>query len=102
VQRDKLWHSLSAIGLKGKLLKVIKGMYDNVTACVRTKDGKTYSFMCNIGLKQGCLASPKLFSLFINELVKYLHNYITVEQEEFNYSQVMTRYVPLCLPMTWL
>ena len=49
-------------------------MYDNVTACVRTKDGKTDSFMCNIGLKQGCLASSKLFSLFINELVKYLHN----------------------------
>jgi len=35
VRRDKLWHSLSAVGLKGKLLKVTKGLYDNVTACVR-------------------------------------------------------------------
>jgi len=60
-----------AVGLTGK---IIKCMYDNMTACVKTKDGNTDSFMCNIGLKQGCLASPKLFSLFINELVKYLQN----------------------------
>jgi len=30
--------------------------------------------MCNVGLKQGCLAFAKLFSFFITELLKYLHN----------------------------
>ena len=47
-QKDKLWHTLSAFGLKGKLLKVIKGLNDNVTACVRSTDGNTKSFECNL------------------------------------------------------
>ena len=45
-------------------------MYRSVRACVRTHEGITDYFDCPIGLKQGCLASPILFSIFINELAK--------------------------------
>ena len=42
-------------------------MYKTVKACVRTTEGLTEYFDCPSGLKQGCLASPILFSMFINE-----------------------------------
>jgi len=49
-------------------------MYDNVKARVRCSNGYTDYIDCKIGLKQGCLVSPQLFSFFINELVQELLN----------------------------
>ena len=49
-------------------------MYRSVKACVRTNDGLTDFFNCPIGLKQGCLASPILISVFINELAAEVEN----------------------------
>ena len=47
-------------------------MYDRDTACVRTPEGLTTSFRCNIGVKQGCPLSPNLFGLYLDELEKIL------------------------------
>ncbi len=49
-------------------------MYSQVKAKVRTQEGMTDTFNCPLGLKQGCTASPILFSLFINDFVKYVDN----------------------------
>ena len=48
---------------------VLKESYikTSLKACVRTNEGLTEFFNCTIGLKQGCLASLILFSIFINE-----------------------------------
>ena len=53
--------------LKGNYPKAFKEMYKTGKACVRTTEGLTNYFDCPIGFKQGCIASPILFSLFINE-----------------------------------
>ena len=50
------------------MLRMLKRMYNTVRACVRRGSENTEYFKCLQGLKQGCLASPTLFSLFINEL----------------------------------
>lgn len=36
------------------------------------KSTLTDLFQCNVGTRQGCVSSPIIFSLFINDLVKYL------------------------------
>ena len=70
INRRKLWKIVSDTGIKGKLYKNLFAMYTSVKACVRTSKGLTDFFNCTIGLKQGCLASPILFSIFINEFAK--------------------------------
>ena len=57
-------------GVHGKMLRMLKSMYSTVQACVRCGSENTEYFKCLQGLKQGCLASPTLFSLFINELAQ--------------------------------
>ena len=70
VNRRKLWKVVSDTGIKGKLYKNLLAMYRSVKACVRTNEGLTDFLDCPVGLKQGCLASPILFSIFINEFAK--------------------------------
>ena len=65
--REKLWQVLKTVGIKGNLFKVVKDMYKCVKACVRVKNECTDYFECSVGLKQGCLLSPLIFSIFINE-----------------------------------
>ena len=50
------------------MLRMLKCMYRTVQACVRCGSENTEYFTCFQGLKQRCLASPTLFSPFINEL----------------------------------
>ena len=69
VNRQKLWSVLKTNGLKGNLFKVIKSMYESVKACVRINGECTDYFECTEGLRQGCLLSPVLFSMFVNEYI---------------------------------
>ena len=68
VERNKLWSLLSSYGLNGKMLQALMGIYKTVQSCVRSRSGNTDFFECPFGLRQGCMLSPVLFSLFINEL----------------------------------
>ena len=55
-------------GIRGKMYKAVKSMYEVVKARVRVGDDLTEAFMCSRGLRQGDSCSPILFSLLINEL----------------------------------
>ena len=68
MQHSLLWSVLFRTGVQGKMLRMLKSMYSTVQACVRCGSENTEYFKSLQGLKQGCLASPTLFSLFINEL----------------------------------
>ena len=54
--------------MKGRMIRILKSMYSTIKACVRCSSSCTEYFDCLQGLKQGCLLSPTLFSLFIKEL----------------------------------
>ena len=63
VNRDYLIYTLIKQGMHGKMLKLVREIYSQVKATVRTKDGLTKLFDCILGVRQGCMLSP-----FINEL----------------------------------
>ena len=68
ISRNKLWIKLKALGIKGKMLGAITSIYRNVESCVRVNGFCTDWFTVKCGLKQGCLLSPVLFNLYINDL----------------------------------
>lgn len=72
INRNKLWACLCRKGLSRKMLKILKSMYENVLCCVRAGQDYTEFFGSPIGLKQGCLLSPKIFALFVNEVAEEL------------------------------
>ena len=60
------------INPNGKFLGIFKSIYSPLKSCVKCKDGLTKYFECYIGTRQGCVSSPIIFSLFINDLVSCL------------------------------
>ena len=74
ISRKLLWPILLRNGIKGKLYKSVRSMYETVKDRVRSGpvDAATGNFTeyinCTCGVKQGDVCSPVLFSLFINEL----------------------------------
>ena len=53
-------------------MNAIKSIYSSVSSCVRVNSHKTDWFDVKCGLRQGCILSPILFNLFINDLAVYL------------------------------
>lgn len=69
IPRILLWDVLKKKGLKGKMSNIIKSMYEEVKSAVRlNKYEMTEYFECVSGVKQGCVLSPILFSLYVSEL----------------------------------
>ena len=71
VCRNILWEKLErSFHIKGRFLHILKQMYENVSSCVRVDDDNSDWFTINSGVKQGCVLSPTLFDMFINDLMK--------------------------------
>ncbi|MCG8049041.1 MAG: reverse transcriptase family protein, partial [Candidatus Thiodiazotropha endolucinida] len=68
VYRHGLWYKMIKYGIDGKLIKLLRNMYSKVKSCVRHLNCLSDFFNSDIGLFQGEIMSPFLFSLFINDV----------------------------------
>ncbi|MCW4345840.1 MAG: reverse transcriptase family protein [Candidatus Thiodiazotropha endolucinida] len=68
VVRENLWYKMLKIGIRGKILNIIKAMYSSVKSRVKYCNRLGNEFYCNLGVRQGECLSPLLFSLFLNDL----------------------------------
>ncbi|MCG7891260.1 MAG: reverse transcriptase family protein, partial [Candidatus Thiodiazotropha endolucinida] len=75
INRDILWKKLFNLGIKGKMLSAVQSLYASVSSCVRINSKHTDWFTVKSGLRQGCILSPLLFNLYINDLALYLKSF---------------------------
>ena len=70
---DSVWRSgmiykLLKYGLNMDYVKAIDSMYSKTSICLKMNNCLTPQFRTYCGVKQGCILSPKLFNLFINDI----------------------------------
>ena len=73
VDREKLWAVLQDKGINGTFLELLKSMYKDSEIWVDINGSRTQDpVKPKRGLKQGCVLSPILFSLYMNDLGRLL------------------------------
>ena len=71
VNRDLLWNKLQRIGISKKMIIMIKSLtvYDGVSCCVKLDNSHISDFfLITQGVRQGCILSPLLLNIFINDI----------------------------------
>ena len=72
VNHTQLWRVLSESGLSSKFLSMLKAIYADVQSCVRWQCALSDFFPCTVGVKQGAIESPGIFSLYINLVADFV------------------------------
>ncbi len=70
VNRTRLLDKLRTIGINDNIYFDVKTIYDNMSCAVHVNGIYTDWFAVDLGVKQGCILSPTLFSSYINHLAK--------------------------------
>ena len=68
INRGKLFLKLRQAKVGDTFLNSLKSMYSSVKYCVKLTNGYTNPISSDKGLKQGCVLSPMLFNLFIDDI----------------------------------
>ena len=73
INHKLLWSCLRHIGIRQRMLAVLQSMYSSASSCVKISGNKaTAPFKCQKGVRQGCILSPLLFTLFTAELERQI------------------------------
>jgi hypothetical protein len=60
--------------VKGKMWRVLRNIYSKVESAVLLGNSRTNWFEIEVGLRQGCLLSPLLFDIFLDDLVREINS----------------------------
>ena len=70
VDHPTLWNMMEEMGVPEHMVQVIRSLYANQEAKVRTEYGDTESFSIGKGVRQGCVLSPYLFNLYSEYIMR--------------------------------
>ena len=70
VDHNKLWKILQEMGIPDHLTCLLRNLYAGQEATVRTGHGTTEWFQIRKGVRQGCILSPCLFSLYTEYIMR--------------------------------
>ena len=70
MDHNKLWKILKEIGIPDHLTCLLRNLYADQEATVRTGHGTTDWFQIGKGVCQGCLLSPCLFNLYADYITR--------------------------------
>ena len=70
VDHNKLWKILQEMGLPDHLTCLLRNLYAGQEATVRTGHGTTDRFQIGHGVRQGCILSPCLFTLYSEYIMR--------------------------------
>ena len=87
ISRDTLWYKLFEIGVSTKMLNMLKSLYNQVSACVKSYSNISDFFDVSLGLKQGEPLSPILFILFVNDVSVNL-DFNSLTESDLNYLNI--------------
>ena len=69
-----MWYELVNLGLRGKIVNIIKPMYSSVKSRVKFSNKLCNEFHCSLRVRQGECLSPLLFSLYLNDIEEQFIN----------------------------
>ena len=64
MDHNKLWEIVNEIGVPDHLTYLLRNLYADQEATVRTRHGMMDWFPTGKGVRQGCILSPCLFTLY--------------------------------------
>ena len=70
VDHNKLWKILQEMGLPDHLTCLLRNLYADQEAMVRTEHGTTDWFQTRKGMHQGCILSPCLFNFYTEYIMR--------------------------------
>ena len=70
VYHGKLMKIIRKYEIDGKDVRLIKNLYWQQTASIKTEDGLTASFPIKRGVRQGCVLSPPLFNVYTDHIFR--------------------------------
>ena len=70
VDHNKLWKILKEMGIPDDLTCLLRNLYTDQEATVRTRKGITHWFQIGKGVRQGCTLSPCLFNCYAEYIMR--------------------------------
>ena len=67
-----MWYKMIKCGIDGKLFSLIQSLYANIKLRVKCFNSLSDLYTCYVGLLQGEIMSPFLFSLFLDDIESHL------------------------------
>lgn len=70
VSQELLWKGMLEMGFSSHIVDLIKSLYTDQSASVRTTHGLTVDFRIEQGVRQGCILSPHLFNIYSEVIIR--------------------------------